>query len=126
MFKVLANHYWGYFFSNKELIDIYVRAGGQLGRFEGNTVMSAKLAERGIFGYLWPGRIRVYYGFTCVDDKPVPGMAFLIGRDNTKVEKIAKGLLGRCRDMFQRDPDQFVRLANPEEPRKSEFEWQRG
>ncbi|KAG9123436.1 hypothetical protein FRC07_014947 [Ceratobasidium sp. 392] len=124
LLEMTANYYWGYFFSSKELVDIFVRNGGKLGRFKGNTVMSSKRAERSIFGYLWPGRIRVYYGCGG-DDKAVPGMSFLIGRDNANVEQIEKGLLARCRTLFERDPDQFFRLDDPEDPEKFEFEWRR-
>ncbi|KAG8746243.1 hypothetical protein FRC10_005492 [Ceratobasidium sp. 414] len=123
----MSDHFWGYFVTTDEIIEIYLDAGGPLGDLRRGSATLTHLARRCIFKYLLPGRIRVYIDDATIGDKGVIGITYKIGLDNAKLEDVPKDLLKRCNDMFLHGPDLFLRLEGPswwEDCRM--YEWRRG
>ncbi|QRV77217.1 hypothetical protein RhiJN_05232 [Ceratobasidium sp. AG-Ba] len=114
--------YLGYFVTRKELATIFLDAGGDLDDTHIDSMELTTLAHRSIFRYLLPGRIRVYFDVAIIDGDEITGITFKIGKNNAKLSDVPVGLLERCHDMFDRDPDEFVQVGVP----KYLYEWRRG
>jgi hypothetical protein len=109
----MSTGFWGYFVSTKEIVDIYLDAGGELHSIRPNTVAASNIARRSIVEYLMPGRVRVY--LDTMDSKGAAecGLTFMIGPDDIELDDIPEDLLKRCYGMFLRDPDHFIREKKP-------------
>jgi hypothetical protein len=106
--------FWGYFVSRKELVDIYLEAGGELHSVPEHSVEASNIARRSVVEYLMPGRVRVYLDIMEANGTQACGITFMIGPDNVALDDIPKDLLRRCDDMFLREPDHFIRQFMPE------------
>lgn len=102
--------FWGYFVSYKELVEIFLDAGGTLSpSAKLQDIHAERQARRCIFKYLMPGHIEI----TLNHLDGAGGFTFKIGPKSVKLKDIDKHLLSRCWDMFLRDPDQFMYTDNP-------------
>jgi hypothetical protein len=110
----MTQEFWGYFVSRKELIDIYLDAGGELHSVPQTSVEASNIARRSVVDYLMPGRVRVYLDIMEVNGSQACGITFMIDPNNIGLDEIPKGLLERCDDMFLREPDHFIRQMKPE------------
>ncbi|KAG8697792.1 hypothetical protein FRC08_006321 [Ceratobasidium sp. 394] len=123
----MLDHFWGYFVTQEELIEIYLDATGPLCDLDKDSLDLMHLARRCIFKYLLPGRIRVYFDLLILNDDDTMGITYKIGPTNAKLKDIPKDLLKRCNDMFLHEPDLFVRSSGPSRYEDSRvYEWRRG
>lgn len=100
---------WAYHLTEKELMEVYFDAGGTPGPYKEDDLMLLMFARRAVFQYLMPGDVESWYA--SIDD--VDGFLYIIGTHNAKLESIPKELLGRCHDMFLREPEKCARIPVP-------------
>lgn len=107
----MPNWFWGYFFSHRELVEIYLDTGGVLDASGLRYKIHAELqARRSLFNYLMPGTIRTT--LNVVDG--IYGVTFIIGPGDVELEDMDRRFLSRCWDMFLREPDRFRYTNHPE------------
>ncbi|KAF8597569.1 hypothetical protein BDV93DRAFT_513249 [Ceratobasidium sp. AG-I] len=108
---LIANWFWGYFVSYKELVKVFLDAGGIFTPTARSHEEHARpQARRCIFKYLMPGHIQITLNYL----DGVCGLTFIVGPDDIKLDGIDKRLRSRCRDMFLRDPDQYMYTDDPD------------
>jgi hypothetical protein len=110
----MTKGFWGYFVSRKDLVDIYVDAGGELHNLRSTSLEASNIARRSVVDYLMPGRVRVYLDTMEANGAQTCGITFMIGPDDIRLDDIPKDMLKRCDDMFLREPDHFIRQTKPE------------
>ncbi|CAE6428440.1 unnamed protein product [Rhizoctonia solani] len=104
-----SRHRWAYFFSSRELIDLYKACDGKVGTFDPDNFDDVLHARRAIFQYLMPGRVRVWYVSLDGDD----GIVFFIGEPVLDIYKAVKRDLGRrCWELFEEAPDPCILIPN--------------
>ncbi|KAG8729391.1 hypothetical protein FRC11_008864 [Ceratobasidium sp. 423] len=98
----MADFVYAYFLHREELIDIYTRAGGNIGTFNVEDFNDIQHARRAIFQYLLPGFMHVWYAVLDGRD----GMVFFVGEPDCSLrEAVNRDLAKRCYSVFGRPPD---------------------
>ncbi|CAE6409105.1 unnamed protein product [Rhizoctonia solani] len=105
----MMRHHWAYFFSERELVNLYKACGGKVGTFDPDNFDDLQHARRAIFRHLMPGRVRVWHA-TLDDDH---GIVFFIGKPVLDIHKAVKrDLAKRCWELFERAPNPCTLVPN--------------
>ncbi|EUC54331.1 hypothetical protein RSOL_038250 [Rhizoctonia solani AG-3 Rhs1AP] len=101
--------HWVYFLYDEEILSLYKKQGGKLGTFNPRVPRDIQHARRGIYQYLLPGLVQVWYA--SLDNKD--GIAFFVGKPlRDPREAFKRDLAGRCYKMFGRSPDRCKAIPN--------------